>query len=149
MAGVGRYPAATLHAAKNRRGGDNYDALPLCARRIQGSLYPQLDLPLLLRGAQVLRPDCGDCGHHPDDFVFRFLLHLLHKVSHRSIDICVQTLTESLQGRPRQEVQPARLVCAQVGKDVFLLPVAGFGPNLILCTSISAHRGRFGGDCYE
>ena len=67
LAGISSHSAPALHAAKNRRGGDDHDTLPVRAGCVPGSIHSQLDLPLLLRGAQVLRPDCGDCWHHPDD----------------------------------------------------------------------------------
>jgi len=48
LVGIRGHPAPALHAAKNRRGRDDHNALSLRAGRIQGAVHPQLDLPLLL-----------------------------------------------------------------------------------------------------
>lgn len=48
LARVGRDPAAALYASADWRGGDNYNALSFCTRRVQSAVHSQLDLPLLL-----------------------------------------------------------------------------------------------------
>ena len=78
MARIRRHSAPTLHAAANRRGRDNHDALPVRPRRVQGPVHPQLAVPLLLR--RLVRPHRRRGGDRPDCAVLGFFLHLLHQV---------------------------------------------------------------------
>jgi len=44
LARVRRDPATAIPAATDRRGGDDYDALPLCVGELSRAVYPELDL---------------------------------------------------------------------------------------------------------
>jgi hypothetical protein len=46
LVGSGSYLAAAVYAAENRRGGDYYNALPLCVGSLSSAVYPELDLPM-------------------------------------------------------------------------------------------------------
>lgn len=54
MAGIRGYPPSAFHAAKNGRSRNDHDTLSLRSRCVQSALHTQLDLSILLRGAQVL-----------------------------------------------------------------------------------------------
>lgn len=72
-------PPTTIHATKNRRGRNDNDTLPIRIRYLSCTLHSQLVLPVF--HARVYGSDCLVCWDITDDFVFRFLLYLLYKVS--------------------------------------------------------------------
>lgn len=47
LARVGRHPPPALLVAKNRRGRDHHNSLPVCVGNVQSALYTKLDLAIL------------------------------------------------------------------------------------------------------
>ena len=50
LARIRRHPAATIPATENRRGGDDYHALPVCVGELSRAVYPELDLSVFWGG---------------------------------------------------------------------------------------------------
>lgn len=71
------HPAAAIPAPENRRGGDHHDPLPVCTGHVPSTVYPELDLEILVGG--TLGWNRGHGGHCADGAILGLLLDLLHQ----------------------------------------------------------------------
>ena len=78
LAGIRSHPPTTLHAAADRRSRNDYDALSVWARIIQGFIHPELVIQILCR--RVCRSNSMDRWAGADNTVLGFLLDILYKV---------------------------------------------------------------------
>lgn len=73
------YSTPAFHVATDWRSWYNNNALSICFGFIPSPLYSQLAISLL--HGELLSTDSGCSRNNPNTAIFRFLLHLLHKVS--------------------------------------------------------------------
>lgn len=82
LVGVRCDPTPTVHVAADWRSGYHYYPLLVCLGSVQGTLYSELDLPILHRGRipAFLSAGSHHRRHYPDLAVLGLLLHLLQQV---------------------------------------------------------------------